>query len=191
MRKARQLFLTIITTALLLFVFAAGVSAQTNPTMPSQRFDNDKETLYSVFSENKKGPSPEQQKRAYGAAKEFVRRYGGDNDTYAREAKTFVTNFERGISQYGLYTAYGAKNYAKTFELGRPLLKTEPENFFVLCVLAEAGYDNALTGNASLNDETIDYLRRAIQLVESGKVSKADPFKSVDAAGGFLNLALG
>jgi tetratricopeptide (TPR) repeat protein len=120
-----------------------------------------------------------------------VRRYGGDNDTYAEEARKFVTDFEKGIGQYEVYAAYGAKNYAKAFEIGRPLLKTDPENFFVLGVLAEAGYENALAGNANRNDESIDYLRRAIQLLDVRKVSKADPFKSVDAASGFLNLALG
>ena len=60
----------------------------------------------------------------------------------------------------------------------------------MLGILAEAGYDNAVAGNGSLNDETIGYLRRAIELVEAGKVSRTDPFKSVDAASGFLNLAL-
>lgn len=159
--------------------------------MTGQRFDRDKETLYAIFSENKRGLSPEQQKRAYGAAKEYVRRYGGDPDNYVKEARNFLKDFEKGISQYELYTAYSTKNYAKAFELGRPVLKDQPENFFVLGVLAEAGYENALGGNASLNDETIDYLRRAIKLVEAGKVSKADPFKSVDVASGFLNLALG
>jgi hypothetical protein len=57
--------------------------------------------------------------------------------------------------------------------------------------MAEAGHDNALAGNATLNEETIGYLRRAIQLIEAGKVKKADPFKNLGAAGGFLNLALG
>jgi len=159
--------------------------------MTSQRFDRDKETLYAIFSESKRGLSPEQQQRAYGAAKEYARRYGGDNDTYSKEARRFVTEFENGINHYEAYAAYNAKNYAKAFELGRTVLKAQPEDFFVLAVLSEAGYENALAGNSSLNDETIDYLRKALQLLAAGKVSKPDPFKSVDAASGFLNLALG
>ena len=58
-------------------------------------------------------------------------------------------------------------------------------------MLAEAGFENAQAGNASLNAETIDYLRRAIQVLEAGKVPNADPFKSMDIARGFLNFALG
>lgn len=159
--------------------------------MVQQKFDRDKETLYAIFSEHKRGPSPESQQRAYGAAKEYVRRYGGENDTYTKEARKFLTDFEKGIDQDAIYAAYLAKSYAKAFELGRPVLKAEPQDFYVLSVLAEAGYENALTGNASLNEETIAYLRRAIQLVETDKVQKADPFKNLDVARGFLNHALG
>ena len=180
-------------TALLCFglVSVSGQTDARNPPMASQRFDNDKESLYALFSENKSGVSPEQQKRAYLAAKVFLRRYGGDKDNYAQEANQFIAAFEKRVSEDALFTTYSSKNYAKTFELGRPLLKTESANFFVLSVLAEAGYENALAGKTDLNDETIDYLRRAIQLIEARKVSKADPFKSLETAIGFLNYALG
>jgi hypothetical protein len=197
MRSAVPRLLKITMATLLLFTLAAAVDAQKavptpeHPPMTSQQFDRDKETFYAIFSASKNNPNPEQQQRAYAAAREFLRRYGGDNDNYTKEATEFVNNFKKEISQDELYTAYAAKNYAKAFELGRPLLKTEPANFFVLGVLAEAGYENALTGNASLSDETIDYLRRAIELLEAKKVSKANPFKSIEVANGFLNVALG
>jgi hypothetical protein len=159
--------------------------------MAAQRLDNDKEYRYAQFSESKKSPSLEQQRRAYQAAKDFLRLYGGDNDFYAKEVKQFITEYDTRVGQFELYTAFDARKYAKTFELGRPLLALRPDNFFVLGLLAEAGYENALAGNVSLNDETIDYSRRAIQLIEAGKVSKPDPFKNIETATGFLNLALG
>ena len=159
--------------------------------MPSQRFDNDKEYRYARFSEYKNDPSPEKQKRAYLAAKSFLSLYSGENDFYAKEAKEFVMNFENKVNEADLYPAFDAKNYAKTFEIGRPLLAKNPENFFVLGLLAEAGYQSGLAGTTTLNEETVDYLRRSIQLLEAKKVSKPDPFKNLDVAAGFLNLALG
>jgi hypothetical protein len=102
-----------------------------------------------------------------------------------------VNEYERGARDYEVFRAYGAKNYAKAFELGRSLLKKEPEDFFLLATLTEAGYDNALAGDVSLNTETADYARRAISLLETGKVTKADPFKSMEIAQGFLNSTLG
>ena len=159
--------------------------------MAAQRLDNDKEYRYAQFSESKKSPSLEQQRRAYQAAKDFLRLYGGDNDYYAKEVKQFITEYDARVGQFELYTAFEARKYAKTFELGRPLLALQPDNFFVLGLLSEAGYENALAGNVGLNDETIDYSQRAIQLIEAGKVSKPDPFKNVETATGFLNNALG
>jgi len=197
MRKWGPLTLSIIAAALLLLVFPEADSAQVvvptpeHPPMASKQFETDKEILYAAFSANKRGPSPDQQNRAYRAAKEFVRKYGGDGDDYAKEARRFVTDFEKQIKAYEVYSAYTAKNYVKAFELGRTLLKTNSDDFFVLGILVEAGYDNAVAGNVSLNDETIGYLRKAMQLLETGKLSKADPFKNADAASGFLNLALG
>lgn len=196
MRESGQFFVAVIAITLLSFASAASVSAQNpmspvNPPMASERFDNDRETLYGLFSANKRGLSPEQRERAYLAAREFMRRYGGDDDTYTKEAKSFIADYERGTKQYELYTAYSSKNFEKAFERGRVLLKNEPENFFVLSVLSEAGYENAQAGKATFNDETVDYLRRAIQLVETGKLSTVEPFKSIPAADGFLHLALG
>jgi hypothetical protein len=195
MRKLQLLLLSSATTTLVLFGFASSVSAQApdprTPVMAAQRFDNDKESRYAYFTECKKSPNPDQRKRAYQAAKDFLRLYGGDNDYFAKEVKQFVIEYDAQVGQFGLYAAFDAKNYAKTFELGRPLLVSQPDNFFVLGLLSEAGYENSLAGNVSLNDETIDYSRRAIQLIEAGKVSKPDPFKNIETGTGFLNNALG
>ncbi|PYS57657.1 MAG: hypothetical protein DMF76_21630 [Acidobacteria bacterium] len=197
MPSARRLLLVAITISLL--GFALSISAQSpgnpgapsNPTMVGRRLDDDKEALYAQFTDYKRNPNPEQQRYAYPTAKAYLRRFGGDTDNETKEVQRFVAEYERAMHEHELYAVYGAKNYLKTFELGRPLLKSDPENFFALGIMAEAGYDSALTGNGSLNVETIDYAKRAIRLIEDNKVSKADPFKSMDIARGFLNFALG
>jgi hypothetical protein len=71
------------------------------------------------------------------------------------------------------------------------LLKKDPEDFFLLATLTEAGYESALEGDTSRNTETIDNARKAIQLIEAGKVTKTDPFKSMEIARGYLNATLG
>ena len=159
--------------------------------MPSQSNDSDKESLYAQFTEYRNSVNPEQHRLAYPVAKDYVRRFGADNDRNAREVQKFVDDYEQGARDFEVYKAFSAKNYAKTFELGRPLLKKVPEDFFLLATLTEAGYESALAGNASLNTETVDYARKAIQLIEAGKVTKADPLKSMEIARGFLNSTLG
>ncbi len=191
---------TLLLTTSLVFVCSAPIKAQVrdvdpadrrNPVMTSNRNDANRDTLYSLFSENKKSPGPAQQRRAYEAAKEFVRRFGGENDLYTKETKKFVNEYEKGALEYQLVNAFNAKNYAKSFEIGRTALKNNPDSFFVLGLLAESGYENALSGNASFNEETVGYIRRAIEMIEGGKVTDPQPFKGMEAADGVLNLELG
>jgi hypothetical protein len=193
-QRPTRVFLTAITAVLLLSGFAGGVYAQSprNPTMPSQQSDSQKDNLYAEFTDHKRVLVAEQQKLAYEAGKEYLRRYGGDtSDPDVKVVRKFVAEFDNVKGQYELDTTYGAKNYAKTFELGRSLLQKQPENFYFLSILAEAGYDNSIAGNASFDAETVGYAKRAIQLLDAGKVTKADPFKNIDYARGFLNFTVG
>ena len=187
-----------------LVVSAASIAAQTpptpanpdappispvNPTMASRHLDNEKEDLYARFTDYKRNPNAEQQRFAYPIAKDYLRRWGGESDPETKEVRRWVTEYERAMNQGQLYAAYDAKTYVKTFEIGRPLIKSDPEYFFALAILTEAGYDNSLTGDSSLNAESADYARRALTLLEAGKVTKVDPFKSAEVARGFLNYA--
>jgi hypothetical protein len=159
--------------------------------MASQTTDELKDRLFAQFTDYKKSLNPEERRLAYPAAKDYLRKFGGDDDSNAREVQKFVTEYERAAHDGDVFAAYTAKNYTKAFEVGRSRLKSDPEDFFVLATLTETGYENAVAGDATLNDETIGYARRAIKLLEAGKLTRPDPFKSMDMAGGFLNSTLG
>lgn len=180
-----------ITATLLVIALSSVAIAQRNPTMPSQMSDSEKEQLYARFSENRKVPISERQRLAYEAASDYVKRYGHDQDPHLAEVRRFVTEYERVMRNYELHEAYAARKYAKTFELGRAILEKDPENFYVLATLTEAGYASSQTGDVSLNEETVGYARRALSATESEKLSQPDPFSSIEAAQGFLNFALG
>jgi hypothetical protein len=178
----------------ILFVFLFSTSlcfAQRNPTMTSQRDDADREQLYTRFSENKKVPLAERQKLAYEAARDYVRRYSGQQDSHLAEMRRFVKEYERVMGSFEVHQAFTSKNYVKTFELGRAALKKDPENFYVLATLTQAGYANALAGSPDLNEEAIDAANRALALAEAESFTKPDPFTSAAEARGFLNFALG
>ncbi len=183
----------IVGTTLLILGLAAVVSAQapTNPTMTSTYMDNEKEALYARWTDFKRNLNPEQQRYAYPTAKEYLRRWGGAKDAETREIQKWVVEYERQMYARDMYAAYEGKSYAKVFELGRPAVKSDAENFVALSLMVEAAYDNAVAGKSDLSSEAVDYARRAIKLMEDGKISRADPFKSMDLARGFLNYALG
>lgn len=162
-----------------------------NPTMTSGYLDDEKEALYARFTDYKRNPNPEQQRFAYPTAKEYLRRWGGQTDAETKEVRRWVTEYERAMRQDELYAAYNAKNYAKTLEIGRPFVKADPEYFFALAIMTEAGFDSSLSGDTSLTSESAGYARKAIALIEAGKAPKADPFKNMEIARGFLNFALG
>jgi len=178
-------------TALLLVFCAASLSAQEHPPMTDKFRDAEKERYFEVFTELKRLPSTDSQRKAYEAAIEYLKRFEGDKDSDAQTVREFVTAYERPGRQAEILNSYISKNYAKTLELGRASLEHDKENFLVLSILTQAGMDNAQAGNASLNEATLDHARRAIQLIEAGKVTKTDPFKDADAARGYLNVALG
>lgn len=165
-------------------------TAPVNPTMTGSYLDNDRETLYAKWNDYKRNPNPEQQRFAYGTAKEFLRLWGGENRAEVREVRNWVIQYERQMYQGALYAAYAAKDYGKTFTLARPLVKNDPEYFFGLAIMTEAGYDNSIAGSKNLDAETAESARQAIALLEAGKVVKPDPFKSMDLARSFLNFAL-
>jgi hypothetical protein len=200
----RSLFVSLSITAVVLLLTTT-ISAQTtttsgggtavqfpnNPAVASSYMDNEKEGVYARFTDYRRNVDPEQQRFAYPTAKAYLRRWGSEKDAETKEVIKWVAEYERQMHQAELYTAYNAKKYAQTFELARPLVKADPEYFFALAIMTEAGYDNSLTGNTSLNAETADHARQAIQLLETGKVAKVDPFKNIEIARGFLNYALG
>ena len=161
-----------------------------NPTMSGTYIDNDRESLYAKFNDYKRNPNPEQQRFAYPTAKEFLRLWGGENRPEVKEVRAWVIEYERQMHQNTLFATYNAKDYAKTFTVGRPMVKGDPEYFFALAIMTEAGYDNSMAGSKNLDTETAEYAHQAVALLEAGKVTKPDPFKSMDIARSFLNFAL-
>jgi len=161
-----------------------------NPTMTGSYLDNDRESMYAKFNDYKRNPNPEQQRYAYPTAKEYLRLWGGENRPEVKEVRAWVLQYERQMHENVLYATYNSKDYAKTFTLARPMVKADPEYFFALAIMTEAGYDNSVAGTKNLDTETAEYARQAIALLEAGKVTKADPFKSIDIARSFLNYAL-
>jgi hypothetical protein len=84
-----------------------------------------------------------------------------------------------------------AKDYTKTFNLGRKILTAEPEDFYVLTKVVEAGFNSAQAGNSILTSDTISFAKRALKLIESGKVKDASPLAGIESAGAFHRIALG
>ena len=164
------------------------VMAQTSTT---NKRENDKATLYTRYYDAKKVSTPEQQRVAYELAQQYLKEFGSDNDKYSEAVKKFVGLYERALHEFELNKLFVAKNYAKVFEDGTPMLAKDPDHYFVLGQLAQAGYELARAGDVSRNAQTLEHARHALKLLDSGTITKADPFKDGNAAKGFLHFVVG
>jgi hypothetical protein len=172
------------------FLIILAVLFSLSPAVGAQEMPAEKIALYTKYYELKKGGA-EGQKVAYEVAKEYLQKFGADSDQYTEAVRKFLAAYDKASREVGFYKAYNAKEYAKTFEIGRQILGTEPENFAILGSLARAGYFNAYGGNKSLNSDAVELVKRALELIDSSKVTKPEPFASFDEARGFLNYVLG
>jgi tetratricopeptide (TPR) repeat protein len=146
----------------------------------------DKATLLKQYEENKSGTA-EQQKIAYESAKDYLLKFGAEDNEQVRALRKYVAAYERLLQ---LDTLLKARDYPKIFELGKQILAGEPDNFFVITKMTEAGLSAAQSGNATLTTDTIAFSRKALQLIDSGKVKDPSPFANAVAARNYFNIAL-
>lgn len=87
---------------------------------------------------------------------------------------------------------YEQKDFTKAFEQGKLILTDEPENLRVLIDLAYAGYLAASNKVNTFNADTLNYARKAIQLLQAGgTVDNWAPYTSKDEALSYLNNTIG
>lgn len=187
-----------------LLILAAAVASFTLPafaqdttsgqtTASSAQDEQAKTDLYNKWRENRNG-NADQQKIAYEAGKEYLAKYGASDDVYVQAVKKWVPKYEDAVRRFELGQSFDKKDYAKTFEIGRIILSSQPDDIGVILLLARAGYSNIALGtnNKSLNPDAARMVRRAIELIESGKApEKWEPFPNRDEALAFLQYTLG
>jgi hypothetical protein len=175
---------------LLLLVISLSISSVALIQAQAPQMSEEKIALYTKYYDLKKGGA-EGQKVAYDVAKEYLQKFGNDEDEYTKAVKKFVVLYERATLEYNFLKAYNDKEYSKSFQFGRQILNLEPENFSVMGTMVRGAYLNSYGGNQSLNSDGVEIARKALAILEAGKLAKPDPFTSPDDARGFLNFALG
>lgn len=107
--------------------------------------------------------------------------------------KKWSTAYEEGMLKVTFTDElYNKKNYAKAYEIGKQILAKEPENLKVLVDLGTNGFVLLPLKNAQLNAESLDYARKGLQLIESGKtVEDWGPLVNKDNAVAYLNFTIG
>jgi hypothetical protein len=181
-----------------LLVFAALVAtlalptlAQTTPAAATQDDAEAKTALYTKFTENRNS-NPQV---AYDAGKEYLQKYeakDGAADQYVAYIKKWVDSYDKIARRNQLLQQLKDKNYNAAFAGSRQVLTDFPDDLGILYELAKAGLFAATSGNESNNADAVNYTKRTIQLIQSGKTFEKDkPIANKDEILGGLNYSLG
>jgi hypothetical protein len=132
-----------------------------------------KADLYKKFLENYKG-TPDQQKVAYEAGKDYLSKYGSDNSAENAPIVKFISNwigrYEKAVLEFNCTKAVN-ETPAQAFSVCRDVLANNPDNLKIHLQLVAAGIKLSQAKDTSHNAEALNEARKALQLIEQGKTS--------------------
>ena len=139
--------------------------------------------------------------KAYEAAKKYLAICQQD-DQYTSYLKKWSMAYDKENRKIRFQPLlYGEKKFDEAFALGKQILTDEPGNLRVMIDLGYAGFHLAApaTKNESFNADSLNYARKAIQMIEAGKVPESldgkaspwSPFKGKDDTLAYLYHAVG
>ena len=144
--------------------------------------------IYKRFYDNAKtNPTA-----AYPAARDYLAKYSKDKDQYVDYIQKWIVVYERDERKRNLPGLINEKKFAEAYATGAKILADEPGYLRAQIDLGYAGYIAASSKNESFNTTALDYARKAIQAIESGKQpTEWAPFKGKDDTLAYLNYAVG
>lgn len=134
-----------------------------------------KDELFGKIAKLTQTKKAEDTEKAYQLGKDFVAKYGKDNDEKAKKIKDFVDKYRLSAFDKKL----NENKTAEGFALGKEILAQEPENSYVTMNLAYGGYDALIKSkDKTFADESVKYAKQTLSLFEAGKLPKTfQPFK--------------
>jgi hypothetical protein len=194
--KKIEISLMIGATVALLVLPVSGNRLITSPhnTVQDQCAPGNRDAWYAEFLRVRTSD----QAKAYDMAKKYLACPPAGEVTEAQQKiidylKKWSTVYEEGTRNLKLsQLLYNDRKYVEAYELGRQILASDPENLKVLVDLGVNGYLVAPLNNPQLNARSLEYARKALHLIESGKsVKDWAPLAGKDVAAAYLNYTIG
>jgi hypothetical protein len=130
------------------------------------------------------------QQVAFDAGRDYLAKYP-DNE-YAAYVRRWVEAYERAARKLELSRLFKLQNFPEVFRTGKLILADEPDHLKTIIHLAYAGYLASGKGDDSFAPDALDYARRAVQMIESGKQpTDWQPFVDQPDALGYLHFVIG
>lgn len=152
-----------------------------------------KNALYQDFLKNRK----DDQAKAYDAAKKYLACPAAAEVTEEQQKiidylKKWTTAYDEGTKAASFdKILWTDKNYPEAFKLGADRLAKNPDDTYVMVALGTNGY-LVVAKNPELATPALDYARRALQALESGKTPESwGPLNNKETALAYLNFTAG
>jgi hypothetical protein len=167
-------------------VLAIGSSYQV--ALGQETDDPVKIQIYKRFYDNYQGNKAV----AYKAAQDYVAKYTKDKDQYVDYLQKWMKAYEQDERKANLPGLINEKKFSEAYSTGAQILSTEPNYLRAQIDLGYAGYLAASAKNETFNADALNYARKAIQAIESGKTpTEWAPFKGKDDTLAYLHYAVG
>ncbi|HEV8428572.1 MAG TPA: hypothetical protein VGQ41_11790 [Pyrinomonadaceae bacterium] len=174
--------------AAMLALSMAALGARQSMVFAQETDDPAKIAIYQRFVDNRV-PNPA---AAYQAARDYLQKYNKDKDQYTDYLTKWTAAYERDERKRNLPGYINEKKFTEAYSTGAKILADEPNYLRAQIDLGYAGYLAASAKNEQFNSTALDYARKAIQAIESGKApSEWAPFKGKDDTLAYLNYAVG
>src|ERR1051326_2311999 len=152
-----------------------------------------KNALYQDFLKNRK----DDQAKAYDAAKTYLACPATAEVTEEQQKiidylKKWTTAYDEGAKAASFdKILWTDKNYPEAFKLGADRLTKNPDDTYVMVALGTNGY-LVVAKNPELTAQALDYARKALQALESGKtLENWGPLNNKETALAYLNFTVG
>ena len=152
-----------------------------------------KNALYQDFLKNRK----DDQAKAYDAAKKYLACPATAEVTEEQQKiidylKKWTTAYDEGAKAASFdKVLWTDKNYPEAFKLGADRLTKNPDDTYVMVALGTNGY-LVVAKNPELAAQALDYARKALQALESGKTLESwGPLNNKETALAYLNFTAG
>ena len=188
----RLLSLVALAAAFALPAFAQDTSA--TPAAQSICTEDARAKMYTDYYNLRKQNDAAAQKQAHDLGQQYLQKYSSCDDTYTKAVDKFVKAYEGAVEQINLPNiVFGpTPDYQKGFEIGRKNLATDPNDLSTLIILGYGGYQAHGKKNTAYDADALNYSKRAVQLIESGKTpANWTPFSSKDEALSYLYYSIG
>ena len=179
------------------FASVGAVNAQTptaSPAPAAAQGECSTEAKLAIYNEFRSIFKTDQDK-AYVLAKKYLAcpTAAGEESIAAYLRDKFVAPMDKARRAPKVSSlVYEQKDFTKAFAEGKLILADEPDNLRVLIDLAYAGYLAASSKVTTFNADTLNYARKAIQLLQAGGTLESwAPYTSKDEALGYLNNTIG